>query len=361
MKILIADDDASMREVCERTLRADGYEVAIVASGDEATRLLDRGWDIILSDIEMPGGVGGLELLRRAKAAGSADILMMTAHAELDLAIEALKLGAFDFILKPFRPDVLQAAVSRCADRRRMSAELAREKDLRAELQQAHSDLARMQGVKDIFGQFVTPEVVDHILSVPQAFWRKGAQRTATVLFADVRSFTPFSSCHPPETVVETLNEVLSLIVGPVQSRGGIVNKFTGDGLLALFGAPLELGDHAAAAARAALDARDTVEDLARSRSARGLPPLRIGIGLNTGDMVAGCVGTQNRAEYSVIGNAVNLAARLEAAAEPGQILLGAATESALEADFQRKKVGPLILRGMPKPVFAWELTGRSA
>ncbi len=360
MKILVVDDEAPIRKICERALGGNGYSVSTSASGQEALTRLGEQWDIIITDVTMPGGIGGLELLRRVKETKNADVLMMTAHPDLEGAIEALKLGAYDFILKPFAPDVLQAAVRRCAAKRELSAELAREKGLRSELERAHSELLRMQTVKETFGLFVTPEVADYVMSLPKD-GRQGARKRVSVLFTDVRKFTAFAESIPPEAAVETLNGIFSCIVSAVQKEGGILNKFMGDGILALFGAPLDLDGHERAAARAALGAMEAVERLALSKQAHGLPPLRIGIAINTGSVVAGCLGTEHRTEYSVIGHAVNLAARLNGAAKPGQILLGADTAQALAGTFRCRELGPLCLYGVTEPVDVWELLGGAA
>lgn len=239
-------------------------------------------------------------------------------------------------------------------------AEAARQKAMDA-LVQAHAELTRMEKVRDTFGLFVTPEVVDHVLTLPPASWRKGESKTVTVLFADVRRFTPFAGSNSPDLVVELLNEVFSRIAEPVKKRGGILNKFMGDGVLALFGAPLALEDHPRAAALAALEARDAVEELANERRRHGLPPLRIGIGVNTGEVVAGCLGARDRTEYTVIGHAVNVASRLEGSAGAGQILLGPDTERRLDETFRRRPAGSLSLKGLADPVFAYELLARAS
>lgn len=358
MKILVVDDEAGVRDVCSQILGRSGYKVTTVSSGEEAIPLLAGDWDIILTDLTMPGAVDGNEVVRRTRKLGSADVLLMTAYPGLDTAIQAMKDGAFDYLIKPFSVDTLLMAVQRCVDKRQLSQELAREKALRAELDRAYTELARMEKVRETFGQFVTPEVAEYVLSHPQDFMKHGERKEVTILFADVRNFTPFSARVQPEEVVSVLNDIFVRMIGAVNSAGGILNKFIGDGLMALFGVPVPIEDHAQAAARAALRARDAVEAMAESRRKLGLDPLRIGIGLNTGEVVAGCVGTQERAEYSVIGNAVNLAARLEEAAAPGQILVGPEIGKRLRGTFELSGTIAMKLAGLPEPVPVAELIG---
>lgn len=358
MKILVVDDEAPILDICAQTLSGAGYEVRTVSSGEEALPLLGQDWDIVLTDFTMPGLVDGGELVRRVRAAGSADVILMTGYPTLDMTIQALKDGAFDYLIKPFPLDALLVAVKRCANKRELSQELAREKNLRETLQQVYTQLKQMEQVRESFGQFVTPEVAQLVLADPRGFLKRGERKVVTVMFVDVRNFTSFAACVEPEAVVSALNEVFAIVIETVQQEGGILNKFIGDGLMALFGAPVPNTDHARAAARAALRARDAVESLSESRRTRGQDPLRIGIGLNTGEVVAGCLGTKERAEYSVIGHTVNLAARLEKTASPGQILVGAETGKLLCGAFELSGTSTLKLPGLPEPTPVAELIG---
>ena len=358
IKILVVDDEAGVRELCDQVLSAAGYGVTTVVSGEEAVPRLGENWDIVLTDLTMPGVVDGNEVVRRTRELGSADVLLMTGFPALDTAIQAMKDGAFDYLIKPFSVDTLLLAVKRCVDRRRLSQELAREKALRAELNRAYTELARTEKVRETFGQFVTPEVAEFVLAHPEDFLKRGERKEVTILFADVRGCTPYSEHVQPEEVVSALNDIFVRVIDAVQREGGTLNKFMGDGLMALFGVPVPNADHARAAARAALRARDAVEALSGSRAQLGLDPLRIGIGVNTGVVVAGCVGTRERAEYSVIGHAVNLAARLEKVAAPGQILVGSETSKLLAGSFELTGTIALKLTGLTNLVPVAELIG---
>ncbi len=358
MKILVIDDEADIRDVCRQTLSYAGHHVSTVESGEEAVKHLGEDWDIVITDLVMPGDVDGTELVRRARVLGSADVLVMTSYPALDTAVQAIKAGAFDYLIKPFSLDTLLTAVQRCIAKRQLSRELAREQALRAELDQAYTSLARMEKVRETFGQFVTPEVAEFVLANPEDFWKRGDRKMVTVLFTDVRGFSSFSARVQPEEAVSALNDIFVRVIDAIYLEGGILNKFIGDGLMALFGAPLPNEDHVCAAARAALRARDAVEELSAARRKMGLEPLRIGIGLNTGEVVAGCVGTRKRAEYSVIGHAVNLASRLEEASAPGQILVGPETGKFLRVGFELSGTISLKLAGLPEPVPVAELIG---
>lgn len=357
-RILIVDDDARVRSICGRFLSATGHEIAEAASGDEAAGRLQEQFDIVLTDLEMPGSIDGSELSRRALAGSSSDVIIMTGNPGIMTVIRALREGAYDYLVKPFSEETLLHTIRRCLDKRGLSKELAQEKSLRAELAQAYTELSTMERMRDTFGQFVTPEIARFVLANPHGASDQGEQRTLTVLFADVRNFTPFAAKVSPREAVSALNEIFACVIKAIQAEGGILNKFIGDGMMALFGAPAPLENHAAAAANAARAAMQSIEALARAREGKGLIPLRVGMGINTGEMIAGCLGTAERTEYSVIGGAVNLASRLEAIAKPGQILVGPETARLLAAAFDLRDQGPLTLKGLPIPIRVGEVIG---
>jgi class 3 adenylate cyclase len=163
---------------------------------------------------------------------------------------------------------------------------------------------------------------------------------------------------QPPEETIELLNAYYALMFDAISGHGGVVNQMIGDGLMAIFGAPLPLADHAESAARAALDMTEMIELLGAERAAAGRPPIRIGVGIATGEMVAGYTGTQQRATYTCIGDTVNLAARLEAhtkvAGRP--ILVDPATRDALVGRMTLDALGPVSFRGKAAPTEVYAL-----
>ncbi len=303
MKILIVDDEPGIREVCSRALRAEGHEVSSCQSGEEAVTRLAERWDLIVTDLTMPGRVDGNELVRRARACGGTPIAMMTAYPSVTSSVAALHDGACDYLLKPFSLASL--------------IELVRRRD------------PSRTGT-----------------GVPAAIEPRRL-RMATILFADVRGFTPFSERVSPDVAASRLDELLACFIEAVHAEGGTINKFIGDGAMAVFGVPLPHAEAAAAAARAAWRARAAVERLCG---------LRFGFGINTGLVAAGCLGTKQSSEYAVIGAPVNIAARLEEAAAPGQILIGAGAAATLDKRFILSTERPLALQGISIPVRAVEL-----
>jgi len=326
MKILVIDDEPGIRHVCERALRRAGHEVVSCVSGEDALPRLAEKWDLVLTDLTMPGRVDGNELLRRARAAGGADVVLMTANPTLASSISAIKDGACDYLLKPFTLASLLDLVRRREECQR---------EARRPIQ--------------TFGRFLSPQVARHVLESPVDLLETRELRTVTVLFADLRGFTPFTEKAGPEEAARRLNELLPCIIEAVHGEGGTLAQFTGDGAMAVFGAPIDHKEPAAAAARAALRAR---------LAALKLGPLQFGFGINSGQAAVGCLGTQERAEYSVVGSVVNIASRITAKASPGEILLGPAARQALDERFVCAPAKPIEYAGINGPLAVSELLG---
>jgi adenylate cyclase len=207
--------------------------------------------------------------------------------------------------------------------------------------------------ITNLFGQHVSPQVVERLMA--EGAGTGSEIRSVAVMFVDFRSFTAGASSRSPQEVVDRLDGAFAVLVEILDRHGGIVNKFLGDGFLALFGAPLEAPD---AAQRAVAAAREMLAANERINSATSWP-LRIGIGIHFGEVVAGNIGSPRRKEYTVIGDAVNFAARLEALNKElnSQFLISSAVREALgEAAQDAVHRGEVPIRGYEKPVPVWQL-----
>jgi adenylate cyclase len=207
--------------------------------------------------------------------------------------------------------------------------------------------------ITNLFGQHVSPEVVERLLA--QGEDSSGDIRRVAVMFVDFRSFTAGARMRSPREVVERLDGAFAILVDILDRHGGIVNKFLGDGFLALFGAPIETADaaqHAVAAAREMLAANDRVNGATSW-------PLRIGIGIHLGEVVAGNIGSPRRKEYTVIGDTVNFASRLESLNKEfnSQLLISSAVCEALgEAGRDAVSLGQVAIKGYDQPMAVWQL-----
>jgi class 3 adenylate cyclase len=330
-RLLVVDDNKVNRLLLMRSLELMGYRVAAAENGRVALEMLRREpHDLVLLDIEMPelDGFAVLERIRGDLALRDVPVIVTSSHDALDNVVRCIELGAEDYLPKPVNPTLLRA-------RLRASLEKKRLRDQQ----------------KALIGRFATPEVAQEMQA--SGFALGGRRVQVSVLFTDIRGFTALAEAQSPEQTIELLNAWYTLMFNAISGHGGIVNQIEGDGLMAIFGAPLPLPDHADAAVRAALEMQEMIALFNADRMAAGQTALRIGVGIASGEVVAGNIGTLQRALYTCIGDTVNLAARLEehtkAAARP--ILIDAATRSGLRDDIAVESLGAVPIRGKAIPV----------
>jgi adenylate cyclase len=219
--------------------------------------------------------------------------------------------------------------------------------------------LRREAMVRDLFGQYVSPEVAR--LAIEQHGQLEGKVVECTVLFVDIRRFTALAEVLPPARLIGTLNRYFERMLTAVEAEGGIVNKFGGDSLLAVFGSPLNpMQDHADRAVRAALRMRLALVEFNREQADAEMPELRVGFGLATGELVAGNVGSSRKLEYTVIGDPVNLAARLqELTTELGsEVLLSPRTAALAKGAAALRSLGEVEVRGRAERVEVFAAEG---
>jgi len=221
--------------------------------------------------------------------------------------------------------------------------------------------LREKEMIKRAFTRYVAREVVEEVLKDPEHAMLTGERREATVLFCDIRGFTSMSERLSPEQVVSLLNEFYTLMIETVFKHDGTLDKFLGDAVMAVFGAPIAHPDHAARAVLTALDMRRAIGELGARRRAAGLDAFEVGIGVSLGEVVAGTVGTEERMEYTVIGDSVNVASRLQDRARPGSILLSRRTYEAVSDLVDAKSLGAMKVKGKEEEVEVYEVRGLCA
>ncbi len=222
-----------------------------------------------------------------------------------------------------------------------------------------YTDLEKRR-LREQFSRYVSPQAAAEILAHPEGLALAGQKRQVTILFADIRGFTGYAEKAEPTEVVALLNRYLDRMTSGVLANRGCLDKFIGDAVMAVFGAPVPGDDHALEALKAALAMREEIRRLREELAAEGRTPLEIGIGIHTGEAVVGNVGSQTRTEYTAVGDAVNVAARLEGQAGPGQILVSEATRRLLPAAFAEglafEPLGPVAIKGKALPVEVYAL-----
>jgi len=213
--------------------------------------------------------------------------------------------------------------------------------------------------VKDMFARYMSQEVMTSLMENPDSIKLGGDKREATVFFADIRGYTSFSEGRDPEVIVEILNEYFSEAVESVMVYKGYIDKFIGDCIMAVWGVPMQpKKDDAINAVSCAIAIQSAVRSAKRKFFRNEAARLRIGIGVNTGPLVAGNLGSMQRMDYSVIGDTVNLAARLEGAAGADEIIISQATRNHIGNQFKLEKRKPIRVKGKEKPIQIYNVLG---
>jgi adenylate cyclase len=225
----------------------------------------------------------------------------------------------------------------------------------------AHERLAREEVARANYSRFLPEYVVKQMLENPDSFKLGGVNQTITVLFADIRGFTRISEHAPPEKIVGLLNRYFSAMTDIIFAHGGTLDKYLGDGLMALFGAPTATPEDAANALNAAVAMQRRLLGINMELREEGLPEIGVGIGLHTGVVTVGYIGSERRSEYTAIGDSVNTAARLESNALGGQILISDATAKAARSRYKLHPREPITVKNREQPVILWEVDWQKA
>jgi len=212
--------------------------------------------------------------------------------------------------------------------------------------------------IKSIFQRYVSSQVVEELLMNPDRVVLGGRRKEITVLFADIRNFTGMASGMGPEKVVSILNEFFTMITEIIFRYNGTLDKYMGDAVMAIYGAPVEEENHAEKALETALEMQEGTGLLGKRFLERGIEPIKIGIGITTGDAIIGNIGSLRRMEYTAIGDSVNLAARLEELAKPDQILISEKTYQMVKNIVNTRVLEPMTIRGKDELVQVYEVLG---
>lgn len=216
--------------------------------------------------------------------------------------------------------------------------------------------LREREMVKETFGKYVTPEIRDEILA--GRIRGEGELTEATILFADLRDFTPWVEATAPRQVVRDLNEYFTEMDQAIRAHGGLVLQFIGDEIEAVFGAPLAAPDHAARAVRAAIEMRRRLRTWNAAREAAGKPALRHGIGIHTGTVLAGNIGGAERLSYALVGDPVNLASRIQGLTKDFKvdILISEATRERLDGSVMVEELPTVRVKGRAEDVNVYKV-----
>jgi adenylate cyclase len=221
-------------------------------------------------------------------------------------------------------------------------------------------DISQEKRMKTTLYRYMTPSVADRVMALGEDVLMVGERKDVTVLFSDIRGYTTLTEALEAADVVSMLNEYFETMVESVFHCEGTLDKFIGDALMAVFGAPLPLPNHAWSAVKSALDMRRRLVVFNRDRRTKGQPELKIGIGLSSGEVVSGNIGSQRKMEYTVIGDGVNLSARLESITKQYacDIVLSEHTYSRCQDKIWVRELDLIRVKGKAQPVKIYELIG---
>ena len=340
IKILVADDEADLevliKQKFRQKIRDQQYEFVFALNGNEALEKMQLHPDIaiVLSDINMPE-MDGLTLLTKLNEASPlTKTVMVSAYGDMDNIRTAMNRGAFDFVTKPVNFEDL---------------ELTMEKTIR------HVNLVKetLQAIKEnnILKMYVDENVLSFMGSREYETSLMASEMVeASVAFIDICGFTAISENETPHNVVSLLNNYFDLMVKEIIAQNGIVDKFIGDCVMAVFKGPFHLDR--------AIEASLAIRNKIRSLPAENNFAPKVSIGINSGDMISGNIGssTLRRLDYTVIGDTVNTAQRLQSSAEGNQILITENGYGKVKQSFNCKKIGGVILRNKTSELVLYEV-----
>jgi adenylate cyclase len=322
VRLLVVDDEPDVGDLFRVRFRNDvrkgGLTIHFAENGVRALEVLedDPDIDVVVTDLNMPE-MDGLALLQRiTELERPLRTIVLSAYGDMANIRAAMRRGAFDFQVKPLDIDDLRATLAK-------AVQIVRVLRAGEEAQEMATTLAaRNEYLKDVFGRYVSDDVVSQLLDSPDGPELRGERRTLTVMMADIRGFTALTEALPPERVVGVLNGYLNRAADAILRWRGTINEILGDGLLVFFGAPIPDPDAAEHAVAAALELQLAMTDLNARHRQEGLPELAVGIGIHTGEAIVGTIGSDRRMKYAAVGRNVNQAGRIESHTVGGQILI---------------------------------------
>jgi len=338
-RLLIVDDNRVNRLLLAHAVEHLGHQIETADNGKQALEKLHAGsFDLVLLDIEMPE-MDGYELLHlclQDSELRNIPIIMTSAHDEIDSVIKCVALGAEDYLSKPVNPILLRARVNASLEKKRLRDE--------------HRRLIRT---------FADKGVADELMR--DGFSLGGKHSVISSMFCDIRNFTTITETNDPVDVIDLINEYYQIVIDTVQSHGGNANGMQGDGLMSFFGAPVHYPDHAQRAVNSAVSICTKIAAFNIEQAAKGKLCIELGIGIATGQVIAGYAGTQTRATYICVGDTVNLSSRLESHTKVVNrlIVIDDNTRQMLDASIVVEPLGAELFKGKTIPVQVFSVRTR--
>ncbi|MBF0357926.1 MAG: response regulator [Magnetococcales bacterium] len=343
-RILIVDDQPSNIKVLIACL-GTGYKTSIATNGLQALEVARKiSPDLILLDIMMPE-MDGFEVCRRLKESHKTKnipVIFITAmQGEIDEA-KGFELGAVDYITKPIKPSIVHTRVQ-----------------TQLKIRSLHCSLEQSNlFIRKTFGRYMSDEVAATILDKPEGLKLGGESKFVTVMMTDLRGFTTICEGLSPEQVIIMLNIYLEVMTGIIIKYNGTIIELLGDGILVVFGAPTSSEDDAQRAVACALEMQLAIPDVNARNLEHGFPMVAMGCGINSGQVVVGNIGSDQRSKYGVVGKVINLAGRIESFSVGGQILISNDTVQACAVPLRIDDQWSVRAKGVPSPITVYQIGG---
>jgi len=336
--VLVVDDTPENIDVLRGVLKSH-YKVKVAINGEQALKLCrsDQPPDLVLLDVMMPG-LDGFEVCRRLKAEPSTEgipIIFVTAMSDVHDEVQGFEAGGVDYINKPVTPAIVLARV------------------------RTHLQLrSAYRFIRETFGRYLSDEIVDQLIDSPEGLKLGGEKRHLSIMMADLRGFTSIGERLPAETVVQMINIFLGRMTEVIQKHQGTIDEFIGDAILAIFGAPVHREDYAVRAVRCALEMQLAMQDVNREYLALDYPVVEMGIGIHSGDVIVGNIGSKKRTKYGVVGRVVNTTSRIESYTIGGQILVSESTRAACRNLLRIDGQMQVTPKGLTGPITIYDIGG---
>jgi adenylate cyclase len=283
-------------------------------------------------------------------------MIVLSTKEEPKTKAEAFSVGANDYLVK--LPDALEL-IARIRYHSQGYINLLQRNEAFSRLQSSLKDVEkRNRFIKDVFGRYLSDEIVNQLVETPEGLQLGGEKRRVTIMMTDLRGFTSMAERLAPEQVVSVINNFLGLMTEVIVKHQGTIDEFIGDAILVIFGAPIQRPDDALRAVACAVEMQLTMEEVNRRNREAGMPEVEMGIGLNTGEVVVGNIGSAKRAKYGVVGSNVNLTSRIESYTTGGQILVSEATKAEAGEGVEIGEAMEVMPKGVKKPITIYSVTG---
>jgi len=358
--VLVVDDEPISLEVVSQQLKLQAVNVIKSVNGVDALEKIQNGLqpDLILLDVIMPGksGIDVCQEIRQKFSSNELPIIMLTGQDQVSDIVKGLEAGANDYLTKPVSNNELMARLKTHLHIANLSKSL-RAANERVEKQKRKLEI-RNSFIKKTFGRYLSDEIVESILETPQGLKLGGEKKEVTILMSDLRGFTSIGERLQAEDVLWVLNNYLRKMTDIIFKHQGTIDEIIGDAILVIFGAPFTKPDDACRAIACALEMQLSMNEVNIHNQQMGCPELSMGIGINTGEVIVGNIGSARRAKYGVIGSNVNLTSRIESYTLGGQILISEQTLKSCQQKLRIDRQMEVMPKGLKEPITIYEIGG---